>query len=113
LLQLFSDNLAGVLNFLILQDKQNISKRYIVVQYQINLHSWRNTESEARKACPQLVFPPVSKAHTNKLYIFGQCTYIVPGIYIRQLPTVTSFIKVIGANKGVFKTLSFTKECYI
>ena len=111
--RLFTASLSVVLNFLILQDKQNISKRYIVVQYQINLHSWRNTESEARKACPQLVFPPVSKAHTNKLYIFGQCTYIVPGIYIRQLPTVTSFIKVIGAKKGFFKTLSFTEECYI
>jgi hypothetical protein len=40
---LFSDNLAViVLDFLILQDKHNIGTRYIVVEYEINLHSLRN-----------------------------------------------------------------------
>ena len=43
---------------------------YIVVKYQIYLHS-------LRKRLEKLAILPVSKAHTNKLYIFRQCTYIV------------------------------------
>ena len=47
---------------------------YIVVKYQINLHSLRN---KPEKLNQRLTFLPVSKTRTNKLYIFRQYTYIV------------------------------------
>jgi hypothetical protein len=43
---------------------------YIVRKYQIHLHSLRNRTEK-------LAFLLVSKARTNKLYIFQQCKYIV------------------------------------
>jgi hypothetical protein len=50
---------------------ENIS---IVKKYKIHLHLLRNRTAKLAKGS---FFLPVSKAHTNKLYIFQQCTYIV------------------------------------
>jgi hypothetical protein len=47
---------------------------YIVIKYQIDLHSLGN---RLEKSCIRLAFLPISKAHTNKFYIFRQCKYIV------------------------------------
>ena len=68
LLQLFSDNLAVVLDFLILQDKHKYT--YIVVKYKINLRLLRSSVEK-------LAFLPISKARTNKFYIFRQWTYFI------------------------------------
>jgi hypothetical protein len=68
LLQLFSDNLAVVLDFLILQDKNKYT--YIVVKYKINLRLLRSSVE-------MLAFLPISKARTNKFYIFRQWTYFL------------------------------------
>jgi hypothetical protein len=43
---------------------------YIVVKYKIHLYSLRNRPEK-------LAIVPVSKARTNKFYIYRQCTYIV------------------------------------
>ena len=43
---------------------------YIVVKYKIHLYSLRNRPEK-------LAILPVSKARTNKFYIYRQCTYIV------------------------------------
>jgi hypothetical protein len=65
LFQLFPDKLPVVLDLLILQDKHNIRNAFALAAKQ------------ARKAHQRIAFLLVSKARTNKLYIFRQCTYIV------------------------------------
>jgi hypothetical protein len=43
-------------------------------------HHWKlftHAAKQVGKACERLVFLPVSIAHTNKCYIFRQCTHIV------------------------------------
>ena len=47
---------------------------YIVVKYKIHLYSLRN---RYEKLTRRLAILPVSKARTNKFYIYRQCTYIV------------------------------------
>ena len=42
------------------------------------LGSFALTLKQGRKACQWIALLPVSKAHTNKFYIFGQCMY-TPG----------------------------------
>jgi hypothetical protein len=51
-----------------------IQYTYIVRKYKIYLHVLRNRTDKIAKGS---VFLSVSKAHTNKFYIFRQCTYIV------------------------------------
>ena len=47
---------------------------YIVVKYK---NSFVLAAKQAWKACQRLAILPVSKARTNKFYIYQQCTYIV------------------------------------
>ena len=72
LFQLFSENLAIVLDFLILQEKQNMHILSLNIKNKFALSA-----KQDRKTRQMLAFLPVSKALTNKLYIFRQCTYIV------------------------------------
>ena len=57
--------------FLILQDKHNIR----TLSFNIKLIYTRC--ETCQKGSSKLAFLPASKARTNKLYIFRQCTYIV------------------------------------
>jgi hypothetical protein len=60
--------LAVVLDFLILQDKHNLRT------LSLNIKLIALAAKQSRK---RLAFLPVSKACTNKVYIFRQCIYIV------------------------------------
>ena len=68
--QLFSDNLVLVLDFLILQDKHNRRTLWV------NIKCVYFCET-GQKSPQRLVFLPVSKAPTSKLYILRECTDIV------------------------------------
>ena len=69
LFQIFSDNLEVVLDFLTLQDKPNIRTLSLNIKF-IYTRCETGLNSE-----PSIL--PVSKARTNKFYIYRQCTYIV------------------------------------
>jgi len=60
---LFPENVAVVLDILMLQDKY----KYILC---------KNKIYAAKQITEKLAFLPVSEACTNKFYIFQQCTYI-------------------------------------
>ena len=81
-MMLVSDNLAGVLEILILQDKHNI--RTLSLNIKINLYSLRNKHEK-------LAILPVSKARTNKFYIYRQCTYIVYILVMNLMVSVDLF----------------------
>jgi hypothetical protein len=68
---LFSANLAVVLCFLTLQDKHNICTLLENINF-ICTHC-----ETGQKRHQRLVFLSLSKACTNNLYIFRQCTYVV------------------------------------
>jgi hypothetical protein len=72
LFQLFSENLAIVLDCLILQEKHNMHILSLNIKNKFALSA-----KQDRKTRQMLAFLPVSKVRTNKLYIFRQCTYIV------------------------------------
>jgi hypothetical protein len=68
---------------------------YIVVKYKIHLYSLRNRPEK-------LAILPVSKARTNKFYIYWQCTYI---LYLSLFKYSSPFINVF---KGVFFVVRVT-----
>ena len=67
----FCLNLTSFPTFLTLQDKHNIRTLSLNIKYIC-------TRCETGlKSSPKLAILPVSKARTNKFYIYRQCTYIV------------------------------------
>jgi hypothetical protein len=59
-------------------------------------------EKQGKKAHQRLAFIPVSKACTNKLYIFQQCTYIV---YVFSISTELFLIVLLDIVLLVFSTI--------
>ena len=72
LFQLFSDNLAGVLHVLILQDKHNTRTLSLNIKL---ICTW--CEIVYNRSCQRQRLAFLSVSRTNKFYIFRQCKYIV------------------------------------